>query len=95
MWIRRVVEKAGRFVHRGVTQARHFAQAVDDGVRVGRQLYGAVAPYLDRYAGKAHARPVMKGLQAYDDLRRAVLGHAENASIVAGAVAKSIPSIGL
>ena len=95
MWIRRAVEKAGRFVHRGVTHARHFAHSVDRGVRVGRQLYGAIAPILDQYAGKAHARPVMKALQGYDDLRRQVLGHAENASIVAGAVAKSIPSIGL
>ena len=94
MWIRHAAERAGRFVHRSVTQARHFAQKLDESVRTARHLYGAVAPILDQYA-KGHNKPIMKALQGYDDLRRQVLGHAENASIVAGAVAKTIPSLGI
>ena len=93
--IRRTTERAGRYVHQGLTHARHFAQQVDSGVRAAKTIYGAVAPILDSYAGGGHAKHVMKALQGYDDLRQQVLGHAENANAVAGAVRRAVPGIGL
>ena len=93
--IRRTTERAGRYVHQGWSHARHFAQQVDSGVRAAKQVYGAIAPIIDQYTGGGHARHVMKALQGYDDLRQQVLGHAENADTIAGAVRRAVPSIGL
>jgi hypothetical protein len=76
-------------------QAVRIGQGMDHGMRVGKRLIGAIAPLLDQFGAGGAMKPLMQGVQAYDQGRdQAMNGYTQLMSHHAR-IKRQVPEIGL
>ena len=59
-----------------------LAGQFDQGMRVGRKIFAALQPALDRFAPPEHQKSIMAGFKAYDSTRNDIMqgyNHVEQA----------------
>ena len=68
----------------GYHKTREFLGNVDNGVRVAKRIYGALAPVINNVIGNHHAQAlnnnVMKAVGGYEQMRHKVIDAHENVS---------------
>ena len=84
---------------RGYHATKQFLGNVDNGVRVAKHIYSALAPAIEHYGGGMVNKHVIKGLGGYEQLRSKVMDSHETAlnhvNQVAGNLKKAGVHIGL
>ena len=79
----------------GWNHAVRIGQGMDHGMRVGKRLIGAIAPLLDQFGAGNAMKPLMQGVQAYDQGRdQAMNGYTQLMSHHAR-IKRQVPEIGL
>ena len=80
----------------GYHHTKNIFNHVDHAVKVGKHIYNAVEPLINRYAGNHHQAindHVMKGLSGYESLRNKVLDANDHVQSVAGHLKKTLPQL--
>ena len=78
----------------GYHHTKNVLGHVDKAVNIGKHIYNAVEPLINRYAGnhrQAISDHVMKGLSGYESLRNKVLDANDHVQSVAGHLKKTLP----
>ena len=95
----RTFNQVKHHVSRGYHSTKQFLGHVDNGVKVEKHIYSAVAPAIEHYAGGHVNKHIMKGLGGYEQLRNKVMDShdtaLQNVNQVAGSLKKSGVHIGL
>ena len=97
--IARTVSNVKGHLHRGYHRAKNILGHVDQGIRVAKQVYSALAPTIDHLGGGGLHKHVVKAIGGYENIKSKVMdahdttGHHVNQ--VVGNLKKAIPSIGL
>jgi len=75
--------------------AVRIGQGLDHGMRVGKRLLGAIAPLLDQFGAGSAMKPLMQGVQAYDDGRAQAMGGYTQLMSHHARIKRQVPEIGL
>ena len=75
--------------------AVRIGQGLDHSVRVGRKLLGVVSPILDQLGGAHHMKPLMQGINAYDQGRSDVMHGVNNVQTHLSRIRRQVPEIDL
>ena len=84
-----------RVIGEGWNRAVRIGHQVDQGVRMGKKLLGAVAPILDQFGGAHHMKPIMRGINAYDQGKSDVMYGVNNVQTHLHRIRRQVPEIGL
>jgi uncharacterized coiled-coil DUF342 family protein len=68
--------KAKNFVGDAYLKSKNILNNIDNGVKIGKQIYSQVSPYINKYLGN-HSKSIhdnlIKGISKYDDIKNKVL----------------------
>ena len=67
------LNKAKDFIGNAYNHTKNFLGHVDNGVRIVKHVYGAVAPILESYGVEPKNKHIMKALSGYDNIRSNVM----------------------
>ena len=65
------LNKAKHFVGEAYSKSKNLLNNIDNGIKIGKHIYGSISPLLDKYLGnhsKAIHVCVMRGISKYDDI---------------------------
>ena len=65
--------KAKNFLGHAYHHTKNFLGDVDQGVRIVKSIYGAVAPILESYGVNTNKKHIMKAVSGYDNIRHNVM----------------------
>ena len=71
--IRHILGRAKHHITSSYHSAKNVLSTIDQGVNLGKQIYAAVQPTIDKYVGHNVHNNVMKGLGNYESLRNSVM----------------------
>ena len=95
----RTVHSIKSHIAHGYHKAKHFLGHVDNGLRVAKNVYSAVAPAIEHYGGSHINKHVIKGIGGYEQLRNKVMDAHDSAlqhvNQVTGNLKKARTNIGL
>ena len=65
------------FLHSAYNHTSSFLSHIDNGVKLAKHVYGAVAPLVDKYGGNEHSKKnnnhVVKALGNYENIRNHIV----------------------
>lgn len=97
--IARTVSNVKGHLQREYHRTKHILGQIDNGVRVAKHIYSALAPTIDHFGGKGLHKNVAKAIGGYEHVRNKVMDVHETAgnhvNQVVGNLKKAVPSIGL
>ena len=76
-------------------QAVKIGQGMDHGMRVGKRLLSAISPLLDQFGAGGAMKPLMQGVQAFDDGRAQAMNGYTNLMAHHARIKRQVPEIGL
>jgi hypothetical protein len=84
-----------RVIGDGFNQAVRIGQGLDTGMRIGKKLLASLAPVLDQYGGGQYVKPIMQGINAYDQGRSDVMDTFNNVQAHHSRIQRQVPEINL
>jgi len=69
----RTFDKVKHHLSNGYNKTKQFLGNVDNGVKVAKHVYAALAPAIEHYGGGHLNKHVIKGLGGYEQLRNKVM----------------------
>ena len=73
--------KAKNFVGEAYSKSKNVLDNIDNGIKIGKQIYSSIGLLLDKYLGnhsKAIHDNVMHGISKYDDIKQSVVENHDN-----------------
>ena len=86
---------AKRVVGDGWNGAVKLAGQFDQGMRVGRRLFGALQPALDQFAGNHASKSIMDGFKAYDSTKSDVMHGYNQVEQMRNRIKRQVPELNL
>ena len=71
--LHRTFSQVKHHISRGYHSTKQFLGHVDNGIRVAKHIYSALAPAIEHYAGGQVNKHVIRGLGGYEQLRNKVM----------------------
>ena len=68
--------KAKNFIGDAYLKSKNVLNNIDNGIKIGKQIYSHVSPLLNKYLGNHSKRihdNVMRGISKYDDIKNKVI----------------------
>ena len=95
------LRKAYHNVKFGIMSGYHHVKnvlgKVDHAVNIGKKIYNAVEPLINRYAAENHHKAindhVIHGLSGYESMRNKVLDANDHAQQITGHLKKTLPQL--
>jgi hypothetical protein len=73
----RMFNSSKNFLGTTYGHAKNFLGTLDNGVKIGRQIYNSISPLLDKYVGGNNAKTIKdyvnKGNSTYDNIKDQVI----------------------
>ena len=73
--------KLKNFTSEAYSKSKNILNNIDNGIKIGKQIYSSISPLLDTYLGnhsKAIHDNVMHGITKYDDIKNKVIENHDN-----------------
>ena len=86
---------AKRVIGDGWNGAVKLAGQFDQGMRVGRKLFGALQPALDQFAAPEHQKTIMAGFKQYDSTRSDIMNGYNQVEQAHNRIKRQVPELDL